>query len=95
MGNILSKHSFDKKEEEFEKMWNENFESMWLRAPLRGYKRGYIFSKEKDQSYASFKAHVRKQWFSDQQMDDQDLDFSKYWSFLPTNDPCFQPEKTK
>ena len=88
MGNILSKHSFDKNEEEFEKIWNENFESMYhgLRpgsVGLRGYRRGYIFSKEKDQL------------FSDQKMDDQDLDFRKYWSFLPTNDPCFQPEKTK
>ena len=82
MGNILSKHSFDKKEEEFEKIWNENFESMYhgLQPGSVGLrlKRGYIFSKEKEQSYASFKAHVRKQWFSDQQMDDQDLHFSKH-----------------
>ena len=45
MGNILSKHSFDKKEEEFEKMWNENFQS---RGNLSGYhKKGNIFSKGK------------------------------------------------
>ena len=90
MGNILSKHSFDKKEEEFEKMWNKNFESIY-HGKLNG-KKGFLFCKEKN---PSLKAHVRKKWFLDQQMDDQDLDFSKYWSFLPTNDPCFQPEKTK
>ena len=91
MGNILSKHSFDKKEEVFEKMWNETFEYHGK----RNGKKGFLFCNGNDESYASLKAHVRKQWFSDQQMDDQDLDFSKYWSFLPTNDPCFQPEKTK
>ena len=46
MGNILSKHSFDKKEEEFEKMWNENFQSS---VKLNGYQTqfGIIFSKGK------------------------------------------------
>ena len=94
MGNILSKHSFDKKEEEFEKMWNENFQSS---VKLNGYQTqfGIIFSKGKSYRKSYEKSHVRKQWFSEQQMDDQDLDFNKYWSFLPTNDPCFQPEKAK
>ena len=45
MGNILLKNSFDKKEEEFEKMWNENFQSS---GNLSGYhKKGNIFSKGK------------------------------------------------
>ena len=46
MGNILSKHSFDKKEEEFEKMWNENFQPS---VKLNGYQTqfGIIFSKGK------------------------------------------------
>ena len=93
MGNILSKRSFDKKEEEFEKMLNENFQSsnMFVKK-----ERSWLTGRSlRNCDYALVKSHVRKQWFSDQQIDDQDLDFSKYWSFLPTNDPCFQPEKTK
>ena len=84
MGNNFSKHSYDKKEEEFEKIWNENYQ----------YYNNKPSALDK-LHYNSIKSHVRKGWFSDQQMDDQDLDFSKYWSFLPIDDPCFQPQKTK
>ena len=87
MGNNFSKHSYDKKEEEFEKLWNENYNN----EELSRYHKSRNWNKNRFRTMSEkarksdntlIKSNVRKQWFLDQQMDDQDLDFSKYWSFL-------------
>ena len=93
MGNNFSKHSYDKKEEEFEKFWNENYNIQGFELNKNRFRT--MSEKARKSDNTLIKSNVRKQWFLDQQMDDQDLDFSKYWSFLPIDDPCFQPQKTK
>ena len=82
MGNNFSKHSYDKKEEEFEKFWNENYQYYNVNT-YSTLSQIWQISTKSDKNTTLRKSYVQKRWFSDQQIDDQDLDFSKYWSFLP------------